>query len=235
MEFLVFQFFLLPCALGATEKTLCLLAWPYRIFMHTDKSPLSLLCLRLSNPSSLSFTSCSNPLIILVHWTCSNMSRSLVVRSPGLDPAVQQHLTSAEQRWRIPSLTLCLTRPEVLLAAFAARAHCWLAFNLSTRILIFACFTVSAPSQRYLDKRPHSSLSYASSLNFLSYTFANCFKRTPPIKRQSTMVAITKKLLRGLNLLHVSARSSSKLNRGILFSFVQTGRSWRIDCIRFKP
>ena len=51
-----------------------------------------------------------------------------------MDAVLQMCATNAEQRGRITSIgllaMLLLMQPRMLLAASAARAHCWLVFNL---------------------------------------------------------------------------------------------------------
>ncbi|KAK4807440.1 hypothetical protein QYF61_001991 [Mycteria americana] len=60
----------------------------------------------------------------------------LVLRTPELDAVLQGGLTRAEQRGRIPSLDLLATllwmQPRMLLAFWAASAHCRLMSSLSS-------------------------------------------------------------------------------------------------------
>ncbi|XP_068782109.1 uncharacterized protein [Struthio camelus] len=83
---------------------------------------------------------CSSPLIILValRWTLSSRAMSLL--HWGAQHWTQDSrcgLIRAEERGRITSLdllaTLCLMHPRRPLAFLAARAHCCLMLNLSTR------------------------------------------------------------------------------------------------------
>ena len=57
---------------------------------------------------------------------------------PSTGPSTTDVSHRAEQRGKATSLhllaMLCLAQPRMLLAAFAARARCWLTFSLSTRI-----------------------------------------------------------------------------------------------------
>jgi len=54
--------------------------------------------------------------------------------NPELETVIRCGLTSVEKRGRIPSYgllaTLLLMQPRILLAFFAARAHCWLMSSL---------------------------------------------------------------------------------------------------------
>ena len=145
MGFLVFHFVLIQ-SLDTTEKSLapCSLHFTIRYLTVLIRSHPRLLFYRLNSHSSLSFFlcgRCSSPFMnsVALCWTLSSTSMSSLCRgAQNWTQYSRGGLTSAEWRGRLTSLdllaTLLLMQPRQLLAAFAARAHCWLmASLLSTR------------------------------------------------------------------------------------------------------
>jgi len=141
-EFLVFQF--VPIASHPTtgnhwKKPGSIFLGPsFQVFVQMDEIPLSLLFSRLNSPLSQSFSQeRSSSLLIFMVPSLDGLQHvhvSLVLGSPALAPELQMCLTSAEQRWKIPSLDLlaarCLVQSRRLVALLATRAHCWLIFML---------------------------------------------------------------------------------------------------------
>lgn len=100
--------------------------YSHQVFIHMHKIPLSLLFTRLNSPRTLShslYNRCSKSLTIFVAHCRTHCSKCLSCTGE-LDTAPQMCLTRAEQTRRVTVLNQVATHPWLLLAAFAARAHC---------------------------------------------------------------------------------------------------------------
>lgn len=161
----------------------------HQVVIHFDESCLLFFSLGYTIPavSLPSYERCCCLLIIfvLLHWTCSYTSMSHIQGSPELETALHvcppQHRVKGKDHF--PQFaTLFLVQPRRLLAAFAARAHCWFMFNLmsfstpvslSTKLLsnqlapsMYRCMGLFFPSCR---------ISCFHLLKFIRFLFAHFF------------------------------------------------------------
>jgi len=142
MKFLYFDLCLLSFYWAPLRVVwLHLLYSPHQAFLHIDNIPPSFFFSKLNNPSALSLSSCvrcSSLLVISVAFCCtrSSVSMSLLYWRSRTGLSTPEGSNSrwgeGKDHFPWPSGNVFLNIASVLLAAFAARAHCCLTGTLST-------------------------------------------------------------------------------------------------------